>query len=148
MLARAMSPRQPPAGTPITMNVDTLGEVADKLAAAGESGSRAMNNLLQAWPALDPDAALTWLLEEGSAVDQTHIENLAKGFANGDLVLSTQLVDSWPVESRGAWISQVAGVYALTDRDAALAWLAPYQGQPGYDASISTAAASIAARDA
>src|SRR5690606_9002367 len=142
-VSQMISPLPPPFGTPVTMNVDRLRKVADSLMAASQS--RAIENLLQVWPQVDPSAAVTWLLEQGASMDPRHVRRLAAGFARGELPLSSEFPNTLPPESRGAWIAEVAGVYAATDLDAALTWLGRFEGEPGYDGWAASAAASVIA---
>jgi hypothetical protein len=57
-------------------------------------------------------------------------------------------VDRIPPEYRAAWIAQVATPYGLSDPSGALAWVAQFQGQAGYDDAARGVITGMAQADA
>jgi hypothetical protein len=109
----------------VLYQLNQLPRIADRLLASDHfQAEQAMTGLLESWSIADPDAALVWLLAQGSAVDPSHMASLAAGYAQGDIRLTAATADRLPPESRGAWITEVAAAYVQRDPDAAIDWLA------------------------
>jgi hypothetical protein len=68
----------------LSYNRDQLPQIADRLLASEDFQSEAvLGNLLRIWPTVDPDAALGWLLAQGSAIDADHVALLATADRTG-----------------------------------------------------------------
>jgi hypothetical protein len=121
------------AGRIESIDEKQIRQLAAKLAAAGTSQQRAFSNLMFAWPQVDPNAAIDWLMEQGGAVDTAYVQQLARGLVVGNVELASSIARNLPANSRGTWVAEVAGAYMSLDMEAATAWLAQFNAEPNYE---------------
>jgi len=123
-----------------------MGRVADRLLATPSRG-RELQMLTQQWAQRQPHDAIRWLLAKDSAAPRTALGQAAIQLGRTDPAAAIGYVDRVPPELRATWISSVADGYAQNDARAAASWIAPYRGQPGYDAAVAAIAARTAPGD-
>jgi hypothetical protein len=113
-------------------------EIANQLRARAEEPAAAqlLTRVSSLWVQTDPEGALNWMLEGGSAVDPALAANVAGRLATGDPQLAASYLERMPAELRSVWLEQVAAPYALQDPDAAADWIARFSSEPNYDTIV------------
>lgn len=136
----------------MTSSTESAQVLADKLVASDSiQSSNALRSLVGNWMQQDPERALDWVLAHEGQINATVLGAAAQSMARADPVAAAGYIDRIPAEYRAAWITRVAGPYALRDPNAALGWVAQFQGQQVYDSalrSVITASAQTDARSA
>ncbi|HUF73396.1 MAG TPA: hypothetical protein VMR74_10905 [Gammaproteobacteria bacterium] len=131
---------------------ETAQALADKLVASDSiQSANALQTLVGNWMRQDPERALDWVLAHETGINATVFGTAAQAMANADPAAAASYLERIPAEHRSVWIAQVAGPYGISDPNAALAWIAQFQGQEIYDnafLSVITASAQTDARSA
>jgi hypothetical protein len=122
--------------------------LADRLATLPDSGVRnnALSQVLAAWSATAPDAAVDWLATHDVAAQGAY-RSVAQQVASNAPARAAELTARIPVAGRTEWIQGVAQAYAQSDPQGAAGWIAQYRGEPAYSAAIGSIAAGLAATD-
>jgi hypothetical protein len=140
------------ATSAIARNPEQAEAFADKLAAgASIQSANALKTLVGNWMRQDPEHALEWVLAHDGEIDASMLGSAARAMAGVDAAAAASYVGRIPPQYRSTWIAQVAQSYGFSDPDAALAWVAQFQGQEVYAnalSSIITASARVDAKRA
>lgn len=114
-------------------------EIANGLVARSEDPSARMvlQQVTGRWVQTDPIGALDWMLENEAAIDPVIVNNISQALAVRDPRVAAGYMDRIPADMRRSWMQQVAAPYARVDPEGAAAWMAQFQGEPGYDSVVS-----------
>jgi hypothetical protein len=122
--------------------------MADRLLTRGDAQSQAaLRNLVGNWMQRDPEAALEWMLEHGTAIDQAVLAGAAQTLGARNPAVAVAFVDRLPPEQRGVWVTQVASGYGRYDPQAAMSWVSQFQGQDFHEVATRQVISSAAATD-
>jgi hypothetical protein len=126
------------------------GSFADRVFALPDSRvrDRAVQTVAANWIARDPDAALEWLLGNAARINAITFGELAQHAAVLDPVTAARATSRIPSDARPAWLEGIAQEYGRADPNGALAWIAQFEGQPGYDGAASELAQALSLHDA
>ena len=144
-----------PLGLMLTMNMVNgpadsarMGAIADRLveradvAAAGQIGA-----LMSGWARRDAEAAVEWLIANADRAGRQAVTQVASQLAAEDPVAAAGMMSRLPPEMHDDWLQSVAAGYAQYDPDAAAAWIAQYEGRPGFAAALASIAPALAQTD-
>jgi len=126
------------------------GTFADRIFALPDSSvrDRAVLTVAANWISRDPDAALEWLLGNAARINANTFGELAQHVAVLDPVTAARATSRIPSDARPAWLQGIAREYGRTDPNGALAWIAQFEGAPGYDGAASELVQTLAEHDA
>lgn len=139
-----------PIASQAALEPSKTAQIAQILSARADSASQeALGALLEQWSLSDTERALAWAEAKSASaeVDGALLIGMAKLLAGRDAVAAAAFAERLPPNVRASWIAQVAGPYARNDVEGALAWLARYQGEPGYDPAMLQIVAQTAQTD-
>jgi hypothetical protein len=154
-LAPGADPALSPFGLPLAQHLDRLPALMDRLTALPRParGMAALvargprDSTLATWAELDPEGALRWLVGRDT-VDPDLVDIVATRFAARDAEAAAAAVYRVPEPLQSVWINSIAASYAArTDAAKALAWIAQFRGQPGYDDWVTTVVETAVGRD-
>jgi hypothetical protein len=121
----------------LSTSPDQLPELVAALNSRSDAQSaQAMQRLVDSWMGRDPEAALGWVLAQGTEVDVDVLGSAAQTIAARDPVAAAAFADRVPPAQRSGWIVQVATHYGRNDPQGAAVWLAQYQGLEFYEAAL------------
>lgn len=123
---------------------------ADRLFALPDSPvrDRAVLTVAANWITRDPDTALEWLLGNAARINANTFGELAQHLSVLDPATAARATSRIPSDARPAWLQGLARDYGRADPNGALAWIAQFEGQPGYDGAASELAQTLSAHDA
>jgi len=99
------------------------------------------------WMAREPEEALAWLNEVKHTLSPDDLSQFAYSVANHDLEQALRFVAELPAEQRAAAMRPVVGIYAESDPEAAIRWLASSRDQVGRGDGLQSAFESLAGRN-
>jgi hypothetical protein len=126
------------------------GTFADRLFALPDSSirDRAVLTVAANWMTRDPDTALEWLLGNAARINANTFGGLAQHLSVLDPATAARATSRIPSDARPAWLQGIAQEYGRADPNGALAWIAQFEGQPGYDGAASELAPALSLHDA
>jgi hypothetical protein len=114
-----------------------LSQVADRLAANADPRiAMQLEQLLVNWPAADPRGAFDWALRNPDKLTSRTAGTFAQQIAVGEPALARNALQRLPPHLQPAWIEGAAAGLARNDLDGAVAFIAPYRGDPLYERAI------------
>jgi hypothetical protein len=124
--------------------------IADRLVRFDDTevGRPALEMVVSMWSSRNAESALEWVLANSERVNRAVVSRVGQSLGAQDPAAAVRYTDRIPEELRGDWISMVAEGYARVNPEDALAWIARFQGQPGYEAGVAAIAQHSAQFDA
>lgn len=122
---------------------------ADRLFGLPDSRVRDRAVLMVAanWMTRDPETALEWLLGNAARINANTFGELAQHLSVLDPATAARATSRIPNDARPAWLQGLARDYGRADPNGALAWIAQFEGQPGYDGAASELAQTLSQHD-
>jgi hypothetical protein len=134
-----------PLARAMLRNPDEAGQIALALLARNDQHARPiLSSMLDAWVALDSDAAAGWIMRNLEKLDPALVGSFARQIAARDARAASAYIDRVPPNARDVWFVEVAAAYASSDPIEALDWVQRYRSDPQFEAAYATILGSVA----